>query len=141
MKEWRNENLASRLRANNWTVIYTCGERKNQFSPMECTERSNDSRVGHVFRNGCPIYNRLHSFFLLGFIWLQFGVFFFIIIVVACFAFLFFFLACVLFCFLEFFLLYWIFVCFLKKKLKDVWVGAERGLGRTHWKEDYNQYK
>lgn len=139
MKEWRNENLASRLRANNWTVIYTCGERKNQFSPMECTEHSNDSRVGHVFRNGCPIYNRLHSFFI-GFylvtVWC-----FFIIIVVACFAFLFFFLACVLSCFLGFFWLYWIFVCFLKKKLKVVWVGAERGLGRTHWKEEYNQYK
>jgi hypothetical protein len=30
-----NKNLATRLKMTNWTVIYTCSERENQFSPME----------------------------------------------------------------------------------------------------------
>lgn len=35
MDEWINESLATSVRVNHWTVIYTCSEMANQFFPMK----------------------------------------------------------------------------------------------------------
>lgn len=140
MNEGRKENLVTRLKVNNRTIIYTWGERKNQFAPMECAECTNDSRVGHVFRNGWP-HTIDSTAFLCGILFGYSLLFFFFKLLLFVLLFFFSFWLVFYFVFFGVLLLYRIFVWFLKKKLKGGWVGTEREYGRTHWKEEYNQYK
>lgn len=58
-----NENLVTRVNVNNWTIIYTCQERENQFSALEWVYQPLHNRP-HV-QGSWPTYNELHNFCLL----------------------------------------------------------------------------
>lgn len=67
-----NENLVTKVKVNNWTIIYTHLEMENPFSPMlwHCWHWAY-SRVDLMF-SSLLSYNELLSFFVCAFICLQF---------------------------------------------------------------------
>lgn len=67
-----NKNLVTKVKINNWTVIYTYWEMENPFSPMlwHCWHCAY-SRAG-LLSSSLLTYNKLHSFLVCDFICLQF---------------------------------------------------------------------
>lgn len=60
-----NEYLATRAKVNNWTVAYTCWEKKNHFIQQSDTVYIKHSKTGLMFRSSWPTGNELYSFCLL----------------------------------------------------------------------------